>query len=138
MAIDLETADNKKTNALSRLSALSIALALLMTVALAVVAFRYATDDGLAMTGDPEQRTAGEKRCEFFVLQKILSARNPVVLDHWDIDDKRVFRVGFNASGGESRSERLCVYDIESRRALLPAIADQEQWLPSQPDASNG
>ena len=81
---------------------------------------------------------AGQKRCEFFVLQKILSARQPVTLDHWDINGKRVFRVAFSMSGKGDQTERLCVYDLETRSALLPAIGDQDQWLPGQAGAANG
>lgn len=72
--------------------------------------------------------TAGRKRCEFFVVQKILAAREPTVLDQWDINGKRVFEVGFKMAGQSGQSVRLCVYDPENRRALLPAVGDQGQW----------
>jgi hypothetical protein len=72
--------------------------------------------------------TAGQKRCEFFVVQKILSARQPTVLDHWEKDGKRVFEVGFTMSGEPGQSVRLCVYDPERGSALLPAVDDQGLW----------
>jgi hypothetical protein len=74
--------------------------------------------------------TAGQKRCEFFVVQKILSARGPTVLEHWEKDGKRVFQVGFTRSGESGQSVRLCIYDPERRSALLPAVEDQDQWRP--------
>jgi hypothetical protein len=80
----------------------------------------------------PARRTAGARRCEFFVTQKILSARQPTVLDQWEADGKQVFQVGFQVPGKDGQRVRLCIYDPEKRHALLPAVEDQDAWLPAQ------
>lgn len=73
---------------------------------------------------------AGQKRCEFFVTQKILSARDPRVSAHWDMDGKRVFEVSYRSTGVKGRVSRICVYDPLTRGALLPAVAEQDSWRP--------
>lgn len=88
--------------------------------------------------GTQRQGIAGRKRCEFFVAQKILSAREPAVLDHWEKDGKRVFQVGFSMPGEKGLRVRLCVYDLEKRAALLPAIGDQDQWKPQDAERTSG
>jgi len=84
---------------------------------------------GLASTAVSAQ-PAGQQRCEFFVVQKILSARDPAVIDHWETDGKRVFEVGFEMPGENGSRVRLCVYDPEDRSALLPASGDEARWRP--------
>lgn len=73
---------------------------------------------------------AGQKRCEFFVTQKILSARDPQAFDSWEKDGKRVFEVSYRSTGIKGRVSRICVYDLQTRAALLPAVAEQDSWRP--------
>ncbi len=144
MAFDTAHRNGDKRAGKAWASTASATIALLLLTLIALMALRYsataADDTASSVPGSTEQARymAGKKRCEFFVLQKILSARQPVALDHWDIDGKRVFRVAFNMSGKGEQTERLCVYDLETRSALLPALGDQEQWLPGPPGAANG
>lgn len=144
MAFDTDHQHGERSTARAWPSTASLTAAVMFITLIAVVAFRYsataADKGGYTIAGSPEQaqHTAGQKRCEFFVLQKILSAREPVVLDHWGINGKRVFRMGFSMTAGGGQTERLCVYDPENRSALLPAPGDQDQWLPGPPVATNG